>query len=509
MSLELPAKPNLEHLKKQAKDLLSQAQQGDPAALARFPSPANLKLADAQHQIARDYGFPSWPKLKAHVESLTRVLSPAEMLAAAVRDSDAAGVAEVLRTHPELTATLNQPMAGYGAGMQAILAAVQRSDRATVDVLLHAGADINARSHMWSGGMGVLDECGPEMAPFLMDRGAVVDAHSAARLGMLDELRELTAAGPAATRARGAYGQTPLHFASTVEIAELLLDRGAEIDAIDLRHESTPAQHMLRVVQARHFPRDRQDITRILIARGCRTDLLMATAVGDLPLVRRLLDADPDSIRTRVTEAWFPKQDPRSEGTVYIPIFGPRKTPHLVARDFGHEDVFQLLMERSPEDVKLAQACDLGDEEAFRALLAKRPNFPATLSADDRRRLPDAAQSNNTAAVRLMLSAGWPVDETGEYDLTALSWAAWHGNAEMVREILRYHPQVERIDGVHHVSALGSALHGSENSWHRDDGDYGATVEALLDAGATPPPVTDDLEASDEAREVLLRRAAT
>ena len=58
MSRILPANPSLEHLKNQAKDLLRALQQGRPDA----------QLADAQHAIAREYGFASWPKLKAHVE---------------------------------------------------------------------------------------------------------------------------------------------------------------------------------------------------------------------------------------------------------------------------------------------------------------------------------------------------------------------------------------------------------------------------------------------------------
>jgi ankyrin repeat protein len=510
MSLELPAKPNLEHLKKQAKELLSKCQQGDAVAIERFGSvasfsaPGSLKLADAQHLIAHDYGFASWPKLKEHVESLARVLEPAEMMAAAVRASDAEKTARMLHDHPELKARINEPMANYGAGMQAMLAAVQRSDRRTIDVLLQAGADINARSLWWAGGVGVLDECAPEMAAFLIERGAVVDAHAAARLGMFEKLRELVTADAGVAGARGANGQTPLHFASTVEIAQYLLENGADIDACDILHESTPAEHMLRVVQARHYPRDRQDIARHLVARGCRTDILMAASLGDLQLVRRHLDADPASIRTRVSEVYFPKQDARSEGTIYIQTFGPRKTPHLVARDFGHEEVFQFLMERSPQDVKLAQACELGDADIFRALLASRPDLIETLSDDDRRQLPDAAQSNNTGAVRLMLAAGWPVDETGEYGLTALAWASWHGNVEMVREILRYHPQLERRD-CHEQTALGSALHGSENSWHRHTGDYAATVEVLLDAGAKAPQLADDPETSEEVREVLRR----
>jgi ankyrin repeat protein len=511
MSRELPVKPNLEHLREQAKELLRRVHQSDTAALELFHSlvsfstPVSLKLADAQYVLARDYGFRSWPKLKEHVESLEHAPPPAELLTAAIRAQDAEKTAHLLENHPELKAQINQPLASYGAGMQGMLAAVQRSDRKTIDVLLQAGADINARSHWWAGGIGVLDECSPDMAAFLMERGAKLDAHSAARLGMLEKLREFVAADPAVVDARGAHGNTPLHFASTMEIAQSLLERGADIDARDTEHESTPAQHMLRVVQARYFPRDRQDIARFLVARGCRTDILMAAALGDLPLVRRQLENDPACIRMRVSEAYFPKQDPRSDGTVYIEIFGPNRTPHLVARDFAHADVFQFLLEHSPEDVKLAQAFELGDEEIFRALLAKRPNLIATLSDDERRQLPDAAQNNNNDAVRLMLKAGWPVDALGEYGLTALQWAAWHGNAEMVREVLRYRPDVHLKDSTHEIPALGSALHGSENSWHRDTGDYAATVEALIDAGAKPPKLTDDLEASVAVREVLRR----
>ena len=74
--------------------------------------------------------------------------------------------------------------------------------------------------------------------------------------------------------ARGGDGQTPLHFASTVDIAAYLLDQGADIDARDVDHESTPAQYMID---------DRQEIARYLIQRGCKTDILMAAALGDIP----------------------------------------------------------------------------------------------------------------------------------------------------------------------------------------------------------------------------------
>jgi ankyrin repeat protein len=503
MSRELPANPNLEYLKKQAKELLYDFQQGTSAAIGRFRSLAAKsalapKLADAQHVIASEYGFASWPKLKEHVESLA--LGPAEQLSAAVCASNANRVSRVLEQHPDLKAQLNEPLIGHG--MPALLAAVQRSDRKTIDVLLRAGADINTRGRTWAGGRGVLDECAPELAAFLIERGATLDAHSAARLGMLGKLQEFVNADPTVVHSRGEAGQAPLHFASTIEVAQYLLDLGADIDARDLQHESTPAQHMVRVIQARHYPHDRQDIARYLVFRGCQTDILMAAALGDLELVRRHLGADPECIRMQVSEKYFPKRNARSGGTYYIPAFGRDRTPHQIANDFGHEEIFRFLLQHSPQDVKLSQACQLGDENLFRSLLTSRPNLVETLSNDERRQVADAAQNNNTNAVRLMLAAGWPVDARGEYDMTPLQWASWHGNAEMVREILHHHPQLE-LDCQHGITALGSALHGSMNGWHRDTGDYGATVEALLDAGAKAPKLTDDLEASEAVRDVL------
>jgi ankyrin repeat protein len=505
MSRELPANPNLEHLKKQAKELLHDFRQGKPEAIDSFrnftPNSADPKLADAQYVIARDYGFASWPKLKEHVESLT--LTPPEQLSAAVRMSNANRVSRILEEHPELKGRLNEPRVEHG-DLPLLLAAVQRTDRKTIDVLLGAGADINARGSSWAGGRDVLDECAPDLAPFLIERGARVDVHSAARLGMFEKLKELVDSDPALVHARGEGGQTPLHFASTIEVARFLLERGADIDARDFLHESTPAQHMVRVVQARHYPCDRQDIARYLVGRGCQTDILMAAALGDLELVRRHVEREPECVCVRVSEKHFPKQDPRSSGTYYIPALGPDRTPHQVARDFGHEEIFQFLMQHSPQDVKLSQACQLGDENLFRAMLASRPNMVATLSDEERRQVADAAQNNNTNAVRLMLVAGWPVDARGEYNMTPLQWASWHGNAEMVREILRYHPQLE-LSCDHGITALGSALHGSMNGWHRDTGDYVATVEALLNAGAKAPKVTDDLEASEPVRELLIQ----
>ncbi len=487
MSRELPAKPSLEFLRKQAKQLQRTTSQG--------------KLADAQHALAREYGFADWAKLKSYV--ITLGLPPAEALTAAIRDQGAQRVRELLESHPELRAKINEPLPNYGFGQHALFAAVQRSDRATIDVLLDAGAHIHKRTEWWAGGFGVLDDCDPGLVDFLVERGAVIDAHAAVRLGMISKLTELVAADQNVVHAKGGDGQTPLHFASTVEIAQFLLDHGAEIDALDVDHESTPAQYMLRVEQKRHYPRDRQDVARYLVSRGCRTDLLMATALGDVNLVRHHLDTDPACIRMSVSEAWFPKKDPRAGGTIYIWMLGANRTAHVVARDFGHEQVFELLMERTPEDLKLALACELGDESTFQDYLARNPDATKTLSDAERRKLPAAAQSNNTKAVQLMLEAGWPVNTPGEMGATALHWAGFNGNAEMTRDILRFHPDIETKSREYAGTALSWALYASGNGWHRSTGDFVGTVRALLDAGAALPPDPEALEPSDAVLEVL------
>jgi ankyrin repeat protein len=487
MSRELPAKPSLEYLRKQAKQLQRTTSHGT--------------LADAQHTLAREYGFADWAKLKSYV--ITLGLPPAEALTAAIRDQAAQRVRELLESHPELRAKINEPLPNYGFGQHALFAAVQRSDRATIDVLLDAGANIDKRTEWWAGGFGVLDDCDPGLVDFLVERGAVIDAHAAVRLGMISKLTELVAADQNVVHAKGGDGQTPLHFASTVEIAQFLLDHGAEIDALDVDHESTPAQYMLRVEQKRHYPRDRQDVARYLVSRGCRTDLLMATALGDVNLVRHHLDTDPACIRMSVSEAWFPKKDPRAGGTIYIWMLGANRTAHVVARDFGHEEVFELLMERSPEDLKLALACELGDENTFQDYLARNPGATKTLSDAERRKLPAAAQSNNTKAVQLMLEAGWPVNTPGEMGATALHWAGFNGNAEMTRDILRFHPDIETKSREYAGTALSWALYASGNGWHRSTGDFVGTVRALLDAGADLPPDPEALEPSDAVLEVL------
>jgi ankyrin repeat protein len=362
-----------------------------------------------------------------------------------------------------------------------------------LDVLLDAGADINAKSRWWAGGFGLLHSAKSDLAAYAIQRGAVVDVHAAARLGLLERLRELVDGAPSLVHARGGDGQTPLHFAGSVEIADFLLAHGADIEARDVDHESTPAQWMMS---------ERKQVAAFLVKRGCKTDLLMATGLGDEELVRRHLDRDPDCVRMRVSHEYFPMINPRLGGTIYQWTLGWFVSAHDIAKQSGHERIRALLVERSPDDLKLAVAAWQGDEAAVTRLLAQNPSLVAALSDADRRLLAHAARNNDVAAVRTMLKAGWPMEVTSQHGATAVHWAGFHGNAEMMREVLRYRPALERKDPDFQSTPLGWAIYGSENGWHRDDGDYVGTVQALLDAGAKIP---GEIKSGTEAVKEVLR----
>lgn len=405
---------------------------------------------------------------------------------------DAAAVGALLQRQPELKSLIDQPIGPFDAP-----AIIHVRSAAMLDVLLDAGADIDNRSRWWAGGFGLLDTVDPELASYAIARGARVDAHAAARLGMLDRLSALVEQDASVVHARGGDGQTPLHFAATPDIAAYLLEHGADIDARDVDHESTPAQHMLK---------DRQHVARYLVTRGCRTDVLMGAALGDLDLVRRHLEADPGCVRMRVNPDWFPMRDPRAGGTIYQWTLGFHVSAHQVARQCGHADVLRLLTEHTPPDGQLTDACLAGDQSAARALRASHPGIVETLSEADRRELAHAARNNQSEAVRVFLESGWPVDVRGQHQATPLHWAAFHGNAGMVATVLRFDPPLEVTDADFRATPLGWAVHGSEHGWHRSTGDYASTVSLLLAAGARRP---EHVSGSAAVQDVLRRASAS
>src|ERR1700723_1555638 len=140
----LPEQPNLEQLRKQAKELLQEFRAGVPSATAevsqfeRNPDSNRFALSDAQRVIARAYGFASWPRLKAFVDGANIA-----RFAEAVQAGDLAQVRILLATPPELVATDRSENDEHRGLHYAVL----RRDAAMVRLLMEAGAD--ARKGIW------------------------------------------------------------------------------------------------------------------------------------------------------------------------------------------------------------------------------------------------------------------------------------------------------------------------------------------------------------------------
>jgi hypothetical protein len=127
--------PDLDQLKRQAKELLEAYRASSPEAIAevtayhRSASPETFAFHDAQFVLARSYGFESWPKLKAAVDGVT-----AKKLHEAVESGDVRTARELITRRPEIVDL------GHGE-MRALHMAVLRRDLELTNLLLQFGAD--------------------------------------------------------------------------------------------------------------------------------------------------------------------------------------------------------------------------------------------------------------------------------------------------------------------------------------------------------------------------------
>jgi hypothetical protein len=186
----LPALADLDQLRHQAKDLLDAAQGGDPAAGAQIAAVSQRQtLATAQLAVARDYGFPSWPAMKAEVERRTilnlrdvdalrrlladqpelarrplgrfgdhrRGVEPLALMAMLRFEARAAGLATELPGTEAMAQALIEagaPIEGEpGARETPLITAASYGDAKVAAVLIAAGADLEARAAAGSGGV--------------------------------------------------------------------------------------------------------------------------------------------------------------------------------------------------------------------------------------------------------------------------------------------------------------------------------------------------------------------
>jgi hypothetical protein len=282
----LPARPNLEQYRKQAKDLVKKT---------------GTKLADAQFTLAREHGFDSWPKFAKHVEALGRKTSPTskfEQAADAIIAGDAPTLARLLHEDPKLirarsTRVHRATLLHYVAanGFEDYRQKTPANALEIAKILLDAGAEVDATSdsygkdttlvlvatsiHPKRAGVQIelmqllldrgaapdgVNPClrngRPEAAEFLAQHGAPLDLEGAAGLGRLDQVQKLLGETTPAQRNAGLWWASEY---GRDEVVDFLLDNGADLRAGE--NTALPALHW--AVVGGHL-----DTVKLLLKRG-------------------------------------------------------------------------------------------------------------------------------------------------------------------------------------------------------------------------------------------------
>jgi len=350
---------------------------------------------------------------------------------------------------------------------------------AIAERLLELGADVNLAATWWAPGF-YTRQIDTDVARLLVNRGAALTVHAAAGLGLLDHLARLVEADPALVHAKGGDGCTALHFSRTVEIAKWLLDRGAQIDARDEDHDSTPAQWLIG---------DVPEVARFLLERGATPDIFLAAALGDLALAERLVEADPSCPGQRIGRlpAFPPLGHNKRGGTIYQWTLAFNSYPHQIALKKGHPAVFDLLYTKSDTTTQFLVSCLIGQRTEAEAIVAANPGIVAALEPADLELPARYCWETNTnfEAVRLMLDAGFPVAHPERsHGYTPLHNAAWAGSADLVDLLIaRGHP-VDIVDPGYNSTPLGYAIHDCIYEKRHPEGEFRRVVKSLLDAGS-------------------------
>ncbi len=241
--------PDIDQLKRQAKELLEAYRAGAPDAVTevtahhRTATPAAFALHDAQFVLARSYGFESWPKLKAAVEGVT-----VARLHDAVAKSDVAGARALLARRPEIVDLL--PAGPSGFERRALHIAVLKHDLEMTRLLLEAGADTcggiwpnrdatSPRTIARERGYDDIVELMTEAETRRGARGQNVFADAYRRLGNAmmtggePAVIAMLESQPALANLCAADGMTLLHHAAgqgAALVAAWLLDHGADVN---------------------------------------------------------------------------------------------------------------------------------------------------------------------------------------------------------------------------------------------------------------------------------------
>jgi ankyrin repeat protein len=517
MTQQLPERPNLDQLKRQAKDLLRSAHGKDPAALARFRAlpafaretdaalaSASLALHDAQSVIAREHGFASWNALRERVEELALDFGAAvEQLVLAATDERPDRAARLLALHPRIArasfhAALVLGDAGAVAARLPENPALARApggprgwepllyvchttlgfggpERAEglVEIarrLLALGADPNARYPWLHHGVRRPALWGATratrslpLAQVLLEAGANrndgVTLPLAAGIGDLPVLDLLQAHGADPNHPWATDGAAPLYsilcWAATPAGVRWLLDHGADPDPVFAANGESPLHVVARSWDAA--------LAELLVARG----------------------ADP--LRRR------------ADG----------RTPYAVAELNGNRAVADWLLahgfagELSDVD-RLVGACSRGERARAEAMLAARPELRAQIGAEHYVALYRAADRGDVRALEALLACGFdPNRGDDEIGKTALHCAAREGWPDAVRLLLAHRASPAVRDREFKGTPLVWAADGSHQEGRREEQDYPEVARLLIAAGS---PV--DWESGEEPAGTVLETLA-
>jgi len=309
----LPDQPNLEHLRKQAKDLLHAYRSADPAAIAevtrfeRNPDAAAFALNDAERILARAYGFASWSKLKAFVDGAN-----AGRFLGAAKAGDLALVRSLMASRPELVGMGTSASGEY----RAIHYAVMNRDVAMTHLLMEAGADARqgiyphrdattafalAQERGYEDVVAVIEQeerhrredlsCVNATVTPAQDQvsAAISSGDRAAAIRFLE-------ADPSQIQACDRNGRTPLHLAAEandVDLVAWLLSRRASPRKLD-PHDLAPIDLAALAADPRNGAAEKFPATaRLLLLQGSDLTVRAAVALGNEARVRELVAADP------------------------------------------------------------------------------------------------------------------------------------------------------------------------------------------------------------------------
>jgi ankyrin repeat protein len=526
---DLPARPNLEQYKKQAKELLNACKSGEPDAMRRlrqFSKPAaKISLADAQFVIAREHEFESWSKFARHIETLRLTRSVESLTDPVAAFIEAACVP---RTASHSSGTLEQaeiilarypPVARSSIHVAAILA-----DEAAVREFLECDPS-NATAKGGPYGWDALTHLcfsrylrleAARSDAFMRTACALLDAGASAKTGWYETIDH---PNPRPLFESAIYGAAGI--ARHTELTRLLLERGA-----DPNDEETPY----------HVPETYDNaVMNILLESGRLNDtsltwmLLRKTDWHDLEGLRLILEhnAVPNKI-TRFGDNGLHHAIRRDNSLKMIellldygsdpalPNTRDGRSATAMAAHRGRGDVLALLTQRGTAlDChgvdRLIAACAMDDRETIRSLTANDPGLRAELVELGGTLLAEFAGVGNTAGVLNLLDCG--VSPTSLYtegdayfgiakDSTALHVAAWHAWPDVVKELIARGAPVNATDG-NGRTALALAVKACVDShwtWRRTP----ESVRALLDAGASVAGV--EVPSGYEEVDALLRR---